>query len=107
MSYQIAFVIKAANKLTDIFLPLGRDGRGNNETTQLGWWIPARGEEIPPEDWTMNLMDVNINPTVTQSNIRYAQTIYNEGLYTPVGSFIETPYNRKSANDSEKHETVW
>ena len=71
MSYQIAFVIKADNKLTSLFNRVGSNGRGDNETSQLGWWIPARGEDIPPEDWTMNLMDLNLKSTITQSSIRY------------------------------------
>lgn len=55
----------------------------------------------------MNLMDINIQSTVTQSNIRYDQTLYKQGLYTPVGSRIEVPYNQPRKNDPNKHETVW
>lgn len=75
MSYQIAFVIKADDSLRRIFNPVGT-GRRDNQTTQLGWWIPTRGEDIPPEDYTMMLLDVNLYPTITNSNIRVLQTIF-------------------------------
>ena len=109
MSYQIAFVIKADDKLSSMFYPLGSGGRTKNKTSQIGWWIPARGEELPPEQWTMNLMDININSSrFTSSTIRYLQTeLEDEGLYTDVGDRIDTPYNKDSDDDRNQHETEW
>ena len=107
MSYQVAFVIKANNRLTDIFNAVGKDGRRDNQTTQIGWWIPTRGEQVPPEDWTMNLMDVNLYPVITQSNLRMLQTIYKRGLYDKVGGRIDAPYNNPVEPDSFKFQNSW
>ena len=57
----------------------------------------------------MNLMDININTSrFTSSTIRYLQTeLKDEGLYTEVGDRIDTPYNKDSDDDGNKHETEW
>ena len=39
--------------------------RGYGKTTQIGWGIPARGENDPPEEWTMNLADIYLKTDVT------------------------------------------
>ena len=96
MSYQVAFVIKADDSLRRIFNAVGT-GRRDNQTTQLGWWIPTRGEDIPPEDYTMMLLDVNLYPTITTSNIRVLQTIFKKGLYDKPTSRIDVPYNLPSS----------
>lgn len=106
MSYQVAFVIKADDSLRRIFNPVGT-GRRDNQTTQLGWWIPTRGEDIPPEDYTMMLLDVNLYPTITTSNIRVLQTIFKKGLYDKPTSRIDVPYNLPSSQDSQKLEEIW
>ena len=55
MSYQIAIIIKAYNKLSDIF----KNTQENQEfADQFGFWVPLRGEGNPPEKWQMNLVDV-------------------------------------------------
>ena len=57
----------------------------------------------------MNLIDININSSkFTSSTVRYLQTeLKDEGLYTEVGARIDTPYNKDSEDDPNKHETEW
>lgn len=107
MSYQIAIIVKANDRLSTIFNTIGSDGRQNNQTSQLGWWIPTRGEDLPPEDYTMVLCDVNLTPVVSQSNLRMLQTTLKQGLYTKIGGRIDEPYNKLSKNDPQKHEATW
>lgn len=65
MSYQFAVVIKANSALSDIF----NVNREQGKATQLGWWIPARGEDVPPERWQMNLVDVYLKSSVNASKL--------------------------------------
>lgn len=79
MSYQIAIIIQAeeGKTLSDIFA-VNRD-YGN--TSQIGWWIPERGENDPPEKWTMNIADIYLKTDVTQTTIEMRQTQWHKGLY--------------------------
>ena len=61
MSYQIAFVIKADRSLANLFLPVSGN-RQENQTSQLGWFIPSRGQDFPAEQFTMQLCDINLKP---------------------------------------------
>ena len=67
MSYQIAIIIQANEgySLQDI-LAVNRE---ENQATQIGWWIPSRGENNPPEKWTMNIADIYLKTDVTASTI--------------------------------------
>ena len=67
MSYQIAIIIQANEGFTlqDIF-SLNRE---EGQATQIGWWIPSRGENDPPEKWTMCLADIYLKTDVTSSTI--------------------------------------
>ena len=55
--------------------------RAANETTQIGWWVPARDESDPPEKWLMNLADVYLRNPVGTSIIAMRQRIWLKGLY--------------------------
>ena len=87
MSYQIAIIIKANDGFTlqDIFAVNREEG----QATQLGWWIPSRGENDPPEKWTMNLADIYLKTDVTASTIEMRQTKWEAGLYDSPGSSID------------------
>ena len=85
MSYQIAIIIKASDKLSDMLAV----NRSKGQATQLGWWIPSRGEAKPPEKWTMNIADIYLKTDVTTSEIEMRQTIYEKGLYYKAGQSID------------------
>ena len=45
-----------------------------------------RGEANPPENWLMNLANVNLQSPVSESTIEMRQTIWSKGLYEVVGT---------------------
>ena len=58
-------VIRADNSLSNLFAV----NRAGNRTTQIGWWIPQRGEDYPAEKWTMTLADIYLKTDVKSTNI--------------------------------------
>lgn len=94
MSYQIAIIIKAYDKLSDIFKVTEAE---DVFADQFGFWIPLRDEGNPPEKWQMNLVDVFLREPVTSTKLQMRQSLYYKGLdLTEVsdykGQFDET-YN--------------
>ena len=85
MSYQIAIIIQATKALSEVLAV----NRGPDQATQIGWWIPSRGEADPPEKWTMNLAEVYLNTDVTKTTINMRQTIFEKGLYDEPGSSVD------------------
>ena len=85
MSYQIAIVIKADSALKNMFSV----DRPENKTDQIGWWIPLRGEDNPPEKYMMTLADVYLKSNVKNTHIEMRQTLYKAGLYDPPGKSIK------------------
>ena len=87
MSYQIAIIITASEGFTlqDIFAVNREEG----QATQVGWWIPSRGENDPPEKWTMNLAEIYLKTDVTASTIEMRQTKWEQGLYDQEGSSVD------------------
>ena len=87
MSYQIAIIIQAGEgkSLSDMISV----NRGYENTTQIGWWIPQRGENDPPEKWTMNIADIYLKTDVTETTIEMRQTKWNKGLYDKVGTAFD------------------
>lgn len=47
MSYQLAFVIQANEDLRYLF-DVNREA---GQRSMLGWWVPDRNEDLPPEKW--------------------------------------------------------
>ncbi len=103
MSFQIAFVIKADKSIAQIFNP-ATNGRQENQTTQIGWWIPSRDQDIPAEEYTMQLLDVNLYPSLWTSTIRSLQTKYRSGLYDKPLDILPLPLN--TAEKKKKEETT-
>lgn len=87
MSYQIAIIIKAAEgkKLSDMIA----QNRSYGETTRIGWWIPSRGENDPPEEWTFNMADIYLKTNVNETKIEMTQSIFDRGLYIEEGETVE------------------
>ncbi len=109
MSYQIAFVIKADKSIAQIFNPV-TGGRTENQTTQIGWWIPSRGQDIPAEEYTMQLLDVNLYPTLWTSTIRSLTTKYKSGLYDKPLAILNLPINTEAVKEEEENpplEEIW
>ena len=84
MSYQFAVIVKANKALSDIF----EADRAAGRATQIGWWLPQRGEGAAEyaEKWTMTLVDVYLQSSVYQSTLEVRQTNYTKGLYDQPGS---------------------
>ena len=61
MSYRISIIVNADVALSEIFAL----GRTIEDATMLGWWIPSRGEALPPEKWTMNMIQVALAEPVS------------------------------------------
>jgi len=97
MSYQIAIIIKATEKLSDVLAV----NRASGEATQIGWWIPSRGEAIPAEKWTMNLAEIYLKTDVTDTFISMRQSIYEKGLYNKPGASIDG-YDVEVYDDEQK-----
>ena len=102
MSYQFAIIIRAAEgkTLKDIFAV----DREADKATQIGWWIPYRNEKIPPEKWTMNLIDVNLKSDVTGSTLNFRQTLWNKGLYDAPKASIDGYLDEF---DTEQNVSTW
>ena len=109
MSYQIAIILQAGQdengndySLSDM-LAVNRD---EGKATQVGWWIPSRGENDPPEKWTMNLADIYLTTNVNDTEIEMRQTIWERGLYAEEGSTVEgyiEEYNLVTQETIETH----
>ena len=109
MSYQIAIILQAGQdengndySLSDM-LAVNRD---EGKATQVGWWIPSRGENDPPEKWTMNLADIYLTTNVNDTEIDMRQTIWERGLYAEEGSTVEgyiEEYNLVTQETIETH----
>lgn len=106
MSYQIAIIIKANDKLSDMLAV----NRAKGEATQIGWWIPSRGEGVPPEKWTMNLADIYLKTDVKKSEIEMRQTIWSQGLYdepgAPIDGYIEE-YDKEQVKIETHNVSTW
>ena len=113
MSYQLAIIVHTkggeTGKLKDIFT----ENSQPNQATQFGWWIPMRGEAQPPENWLMNLANVDLKSPVNTSTITVTTTIWTKGLYEVTGTVssydkdleAEDPENPKIF--SEQHISEW
>lgn len=56
------------------------DNDENDKPDQFAFFIPLRGEGVPPEKWQMNLVDVYLREPVKNTKMEMYQTLYYRGL---------------------------
>lgn len=81
------------------------EDRPEGLTSQLGWWIPARGEGISPEKWVMTLADIYLKSSdVKATTIEMRQTKWNKGLRDNVGDVVDGYIDQF---DTEQNVSTW
>ena len=76
MSYRVSFFLQAENDLRDI-ITAGGENANRSEGTWFGWWIPMRDQNNPPEDWQMNLIEVQ-ELGLDNAKFTYRQTVMDD-----------------------------